>query len=97
MADTTGTLLNAGLGGGPYVALFGLGTRLSYSDHNGDLASLSLSGGGMMELVRGANGERSPGASATWYTFVFLSRNGSGWYVPHGSLTTVLRLRSESR
>src|SRR5205807_314751 len=57
VADTTGALRNAGLGGGPYVALFGLGTRLSYSDHNGDLASLSLSGGGMMELVRGANGD----------------------------------------
>jgi hypothetical protein len=57
VADTSGTLLNAGIADGPYVAQFGLGTKLSYTDHNGDLVSLTLGGGGLMELRRGANGD----------------------------------------
>jgi hypothetical protein len=57
VADTTGALLNEGGGDGPYVAQFALGTRLSYNDRNGDRVSLSLRGGGLLELRRGGDGE----------------------------------------
>jgi hypothetical protein len=57
VADSTEALLNAGTTNAPYIADFALGTRLSYIDANGNKVGLTLTGGGVMELRLGANGE----------------------------------------
>ena len=57
VADPTGALLNAGLTGGPYVAQFALGTKVSYIDGGGNHVALSLTGGGQMELRLGDDSE----------------------------------------
>jgi len=57
VSDITGALLNAGITGGPYVALFALGTKLAYSDGDGNRVSLTLTGGGLMELRLGSNSD----------------------------------------
>jgi hypothetical protein len=46
--------------GSPLVVTFGRGRKLSYVDNNGDTVRLSLKGPGVMQLVRGpdGNGER---------------------------------------
>ena len=57
VADTTGALLNGGVTGGPYVAQFALGTRLSYADGTGNRVALALTGGGLMELRLGPDSQ----------------------------------------
>jgi hypothetical protein len=56
VADTTGALLNAGTTNAPYVAEFGLGTHLSYIDASGNSVRLTLTGGGLMALQLGGDG-----------------------------------------
>jgi hypothetical protein len=56
VADTTGALLGAGFGSGVYGIQFGLGAHLVYNDANQNSVSLSLSGGGLMELRLGFDG-----------------------------------------
>jgi hypothetical protein len=56
VADTTEALLNAGTTNAPYVAEFSLGTRLSYIDGRGNKVALTLTGGGLMELRLGGDG-----------------------------------------
>ena len=57
VADTTGALLNAGVTGGPYVAQFALGNKLSYIDHTGNHVTLALTKGGLMELRLGVDSD----------------------------------------
>ena len=40
-----------------FVATFARGSSLRYTDHDGDLVSLNLSNGGLLDLYRSANGE----------------------------------------
>jgi hypothetical protein len=59
LADTSGVLLSGlsnGIAGSPFVATFGAGTQLAYSDSQGKNVSLSLSGGGIIEMFRGPGG-----------------------------------------
>src|SRR5262249_26494621 len=41
-----------GVAGTPFVATFGVGTRLAYSDGSGNVVSLHLRRGGLMELLQ---------------------------------------------
>jgi hypothetical protein len=57
VADTTEALLNAGTTNSPYVAEFSLGTRLTYIDATGNKVGLKLTGGGLLELRLGPDGD----------------------------------------
>ena len=59
LADTSGNLLagQSGVPGSPYVVTFGVGTQLHYADSRGKSVSLSLSGGGEVEIFRGPTGD----------------------------------------
>lgn len=60
MTDLAGNRLDGngdGTPGGNFVRSFGLGQTLSYPDSNRDLVTLRLTGGGVMELIRGSDGE----------------------------------------
>ncbi|MGO9600207.1 MAG: Calx-beta domain-containing protein [Isosphaeraceae bacterium] len=59
LADTSGNLLagQSGVPGSPYVVTFGVGTQLHYADSHGKSVSLSLSGGGEVEIFRGPTGD----------------------------------------
>jgi hypothetical protein len=57
VADTTEALLNAGTTNAPYAIEFSLGTRLSYIDATGNKVGLKLTGGGLLELRLGPNGQ----------------------------------------
>jgi streptogramin lyase len=60
VADTAGNLLDGnanGLPGGAYVAQFGLGTNLHYSDADGDIVFLQITGGGLVEARLAASGD----------------------------------------
>jgi hypothetical protein len=46
-----------GVAGGKLVSFIGRGRRLNYVDSTGDAVSVSLSGGGFMEVWRRADGE----------------------------------------
>ncbi|HEU5117425.1 MAG TPA: Calx-beta domain-containing protein, partial [Isosphaeraceae bacterium] len=57
--DYHGTILdgnNDGLAGGNFVESFARGTSLAYGDATGNLVSLSLSRGGLLEMFRDASG-----------------------------------------
>jgi hypothetical protein len=57
VSDTTGALLGQGISSTTTIEfLFGVGTALSYTDPKGNAVSLSLSGGGLMELRVGGDG-----------------------------------------
>ena len=55
VADPSGALISVSAAGGPYIAQFALGTKLSYIDGTGNKVSLTLTGGGQMELRLGAD------------------------------------------
>ncbi len=60
VSDTSGNLLDGnrdGNPGGTFLTTIGRGTRLNYRDANGDFVSLSISGGGILELTRDQSGE----------------------------------------
>jgi hypothetical protein len=60
IADTHGGALdgdNDGAAGGNYIVILGIGASLVYIDRDGDQVALGLQGGGLMELLRSANGE----------------------------------------
>jgi len=60
LADLAGNRLDGdddGTPGGRMVISLGVGTALSYRDRNGDQVSLNLSKGGVMQMVRSADGE----------------------------------------
>jgi hypothetical protein len=86
VADTTEALLNAGTTNAPYVAEFSLGTRLSYVDGSGNKVALTLSGGGLMELRLGGDGNAQqlrivgavPGKTALKGQVRHASRGGTG-------------------
>jgi hypothetical protein len=58
VTDSSGNLLNGSSGttGSPFVATFGVGTRLKYADGSGNIVTLQLSKGGLMEMSRSLNG-----------------------------------------
>jgi hypothetical protein len=58
LTDTNGVHLagSNGVVGAPFVATIGVGTRLSYSDSSGNVVSLRLSRGGLMELTQTPDG-----------------------------------------
>jgi hypothetical protein len=58
LMDAYGNLLagSNGVAGTPYVTNFGAGTRLTYTDGSGNVVTLKLSRGGVMELYQSANG-----------------------------------------
>lgn len=58
VSDTYGNVLDGdgdGRAGGAYIAYIGVGSRLSYRDTDGDQVALSISGGGMMQMVLGSD------------------------------------------
>ncbi|HZW34438.1 MAG TPA: hypothetical protein VFF52_27185 [Isosphaeraceae bacterium] len=59
VTDANGNLLagSDGIAGTPFVATVGVGTRLVYTDGSGNVVSLRLSRGGLMELTQAPNGE----------------------------------------
>lgn len=60
LVDRAGHVLDGngdGVDGGDFRASFAVGSRLSYTDRDGDLVRLVLARGGRMELIRGADGE----------------------------------------
>ena len=59
VSDTTGRLIDGngdGQPGGDYVVVFARGKALSYRDRDGDVVSIKLSGGGVLELSQRADG-----------------------------------------
>ena len=59
VSDTTGRLIDGngdGQPGGDYVALFARGKALTYRDRDGDVVSVTLRGGGVLELSQRADG-----------------------------------------
>jgi hypothetical protein len=59
LADTSGNLLSGqgdGVAGSPYVATFGVGSQLTYTDSLGKTVFLSLTGG-LMEMFRAPSGD----------------------------------------
>ncbi len=58
LSDTNGNFLagSNGVPGTPYITNFGAGTRLAYTDSSGNVVTLRLSGGGVMELFQAPNG-----------------------------------------
>jgi hypothetical protein len=58
LTDANDNLLagSNGVAGTPFVATFGVGTRLVYPDGSGNVVSLRLSRGGLMELFQAPNG-----------------------------------------
>ena len=58
VTDSSGNLLNgsSGITGSPFVATFGVGTRLKYADGASNIVTLQLSKGGLMEMFRFPNG-----------------------------------------
>ena len=54
LIDTSGNLLSglSGVPGSPFIATFGVGSSLSYTDSTGKTVQLSLTGGGVIEMVR---------------------------------------------
>ena len=65
LADIYGGLLegSSGVPGTPYVVIFGAGTRLTYNDDQGNVVTLQLRQGGIMDVVPVA-GRRGPAARA---------------------------------
>jgi hypothetical protein len=60
VADLAGNALDGDANGTPgdaYDVTFARGSSLRYGDGDGDLVSLALQRGGVLELIRGANGE----------------------------------------
>ena len=60
VSSTTGRLIDGngdGRPGGDYVALFARGKMLTYRDRDGDLVSVRLRGGGVLELSQRADGK----------------------------------------
>jgi hypothetical protein len=60
LADTSGNLLSGlsnGIAGSPFVTTFGVGSQLTYADNLGKTVSLSLTGGGLIEMFRAASGD----------------------------------------
>ena len=59
VSDTTGRLIDGnsdGQPGGDYVVVFARGKALSYRDRDGDVVSIKLRGGGVLELSQSADG-----------------------------------------
>jgi hypothetical protein len=58
LTDANGNLLagSDGVIGTPYVATFGAGTRLAYNDTTGNVVTLRLTRGGLMELFQAPDG-----------------------------------------
>jgi len=59
LTDTSGNLLSGqanGVAGSPFIATFAAGTQLAYSDNNGKAVSLSMTGGGLIEIFRSPAG-----------------------------------------
>ena len=59
VSDTTGRLIDGngdGQPGGDYVVVFARGKALSYRDRDGDVVSIKLRGGGVLELSQRADG-----------------------------------------
>ncbi len=55
LIDTSGTLLTGqtnGVPGSPFIATFGVGSSLAYTDGAGKVVQLSLTGGGAIEMFR---------------------------------------------
>ena len=55
LIDTSGNLLSGlsnGVPGSPFIATFGVGSSLAYSDSLGKTVQLSLTGGGLIEMFR---------------------------------------------
>ncbi len=46
-----------GVPGSPYIATFGVGPALSYTDSAGKIVQLSLTGGGLIEMFRATAGD----------------------------------------
>jgi Calx-beta domain len=60
LTDLSGNVMDGdanGLPGGNYAATFGRSTTLRYRDADGDLVTLQLRNGGLLELTRNAQGE----------------------------------------
>ncbi len=58
LTDTYGNLLTGSSGsvGSPFVATFAVGAQLTYADGGGNVVTLKLSRGGLMEMFRSASG-----------------------------------------
>jgi hypothetical protein len=55
LIDTSGNLLSGlsnGVPGSPFIATFGVGSSLAYTDSTGKTVQLSLTGAGMIEMFR---------------------------------------------
>jgi hypothetical protein len=60
LANRSGVVLSGlsnGIAGSPFVATFDAGTQLAYADSQGKHVSLSLSGGGIIEMFRAPGGD----------------------------------------
>ena len=60
LTDMSGTPIDGNrdaVPGGDLIAFVGQGTKLAYTDSNSDSVSLTLRGGGLMDVVRDPNGE----------------------------------------
>jgi hypothetical protein len=60
ITDLAGNLLSGrsnGVAGGAFVLTFGAGSQLTYTDSLGKTVYLSLTGGGMVQMFRNANGD----------------------------------------
>src|SRR5208283_4934517 len=60
LIDTSGNLLSGqsnGVPGSPFIATFGVGSSLTYTDGLGKTVELSLTGGGLIEMFRTAAGD----------------------------------------
>ena len=59
VVDTNGDLLagSNGIPGAPFVTIFGVGTRLTYPDGTGNIVTLRLTRGGLMELFQAPSGQ----------------------------------------
>ena len=60
LINTSGVLLSGlsnGVPGSPFVATFGVGSSLAYTDSTGKIVNLSLTGGGLIEMYRTPAGD----------------------------------------
>ena len=102
LVSTSGVLLSGlsnGVAGSPFVATFGVGSALAYTDSSGKVVQLSLTGGGVIEMLRTPTGNPQsvtllgtvPGKSVL--TFQANSAGARTTYMPPIQNSAGVRLR----
>ena len=102
LINTSGVLLSGlsnGVPGGPFVATFGVGSSLFYTDSTGKTVTLNLTGGGLIEIDRTPGGDPQsvsllgaiPGKSVL--TFQANNAGGRTTYMPPIQDAAGVRLR----